>query len=335
LDSRNRVIKAIEFDGPDRVPNGCYNLAVPPGPRSEALTRLYEKYPQDFCSVSGAARTLNWAQSWSKGTFTDEWGITWRNLQDGIIGQPVGHPLDDWAKLADYELPDPLVNIEESRKSIGKADHSKYLLLDGGSIWHRLHYLRGFREVLLDVVTGRKELLTLIDRIVEHNLVQLRSMLELGVDGVMFGDDWGTQQRLMIKLEQWRRIFKPSYQKMFDEVRRRGKHVFLHSDGYMIDILPDLIDMGLDAANIQVSLMGIRTLRERFSGKLCIAADVDRQNVLPFGTQSQVKNLVKDIIQGFSGQNGGLILYGEIGPDVSVKNAESMLEALWKYGTLV
>jgi uroporphyrinogen-III decarboxylase len=121
---------------------------------------------------------------------------------------------------------------------------------------------------------------------------------------------------------------------MFDEVRKKGKHVFFHSDGYMIDILPDLIEIGLNAANIQVSLMGIQTIRERFGGKLCIAADVDRQNVLPFGTQSQVKDLVKKIIQGFKGLNGGLILYGEIGPDVSVKNAESMLEALWKYGKL-
>ncbi len=335
MDSRDRVIKAIEFAEPDRIPNGCYNLAVPPGPRSESLKRLFGKYQQDFASVSGAARTLDWAQSWSKGSFTDEWGVTWRNLQDGIIGQPVGHPLDDWGKLADYKLPDPLINIEESRKSISKADHSKYLLLDGGSIWHRLHYLRGFREILLDIVAGRKELFSLIDKLVDHNLEQLRSMLELDVDGVMFGDDWGTQQRLMIKLEQWRRIFKPSYKKMFDEVRKKGKHVFFHSDGYVIDILPDLIDMGLDVANVQVSLMGIRTLRERFGGKLCIAADVDRQNVLPFGTQSQVKDLVKDIIQGFRGLGGGLILYGEIGPDVSIGNAESMLEALWKYGKLI
>jgi uroporphyrinogen decarboxylase len=334
MNPRERVIKAVEFREPDRVPNGCYSLAIPPGPRSDALKKLFEKYPQDFANASGTARTLEWGQSWSKGTYKDEWGVTWRNLQDGVIGQPVGHPLNDWQKLAEYQLPDPLINIEEAQKSISKADHSRYVLVDGGSIWHRLHYLRGFKEVLLDIVVGRKELFSLINRLVEHNLERLRPMLEIDVDGVMFGDDWGTQQRLMIKTEQWRRIFKPAYKEMFDEVRKKGKHVFFHSDGYMIDILPDLIEIGLNAANIQVSLMGIQTIRERFGGKLCIAADVDRQNVLPFGTQSQVKDLVKKIIQGFKGLNGGLILYGEIGPDVSVKNAESMLEALWKYGKL-
>jgi len=332
MNSRERVIRAIEFEEPDRVPNGCYNLAVPPGTRRDALTKLFEKYPQDFASASGAARTLEWGPSWSKGTYTDEWGVTWRNLQNGVIGQPIGHPLDDWQKLADYQLPDLLIYISETQKSINKADHSKYVLLDGGSIWHRLHYLRGFKETLLDIVTGRKELFLLIDRLVEYNLEWLKSMLEMDVDGVMFGDDWGTQQRLMIKIEQWRRIFKPVYKKMFDEVRKKGKHVFFHSDGYVIDILPDFIEMGLDVANIQVSLMGIQTIGERFGGKLCIAADVDRQHVLPFGTPRQVRDLVKDIIQGFKGLNGGLILYGEIGPDVSVENAESMLETLWKYG---
>jgi uroporphyrinogen-III decarboxylase len=332
MNSRERVTKAIEFKEPDRVPNGCYNLAVPPGPRSEALIKLFEKYRQDFANVSGAARTLNWGQSWSKGTYIDEWGVTWRNLQDGIIGQPVGHPLNDWEKLADYQLPDPLINIEEAQKSVERADRSKYILLEGGSIWHRLHYLRGFKEILLDVVTSRKELFSLVDMLVEHILEQLKPMLEMDIDGVMFGDDWGTQQRLMIKTEQWRRIFKSAYKELFDEVRKKGKHIFFHSDGYMIDILPDLIEIGLNAANIQVSLMGIQTIREGFGGKLCIAADVDRQYILPFGTPSQVRDLVKDIIRAFKGLNGGLILYGEIGPDVSIKNAESMLESLWKYG---
>lgn len=111
--------------------------------------------------------------------------------------------------------------------------------------------------------------------------------------------------------------------------------MFFHSDGYVIEVLPDMIEIGLDVANIQVSLMGIQTIRERFGGKLCISADVDRQYMLPFGTPSQVRKLVKQIIQGFKGLNGGLIFYGEIGPDVSIENAESMLKTLQNYGKLI
>ncbi|MEM2888308.1 MAG: uroporphyrinogen decarboxylase family protein [Candidatus Bathyarchaeia archaeon] len=334
MNSRERVIKAIEFEKPDRIPNGCYNLALPPGSRREALKKLFEKYPQDFANVPGAARTLEWGIQWSKGTFTDDWGITWKNLQDGVIGQPMTHPLDDWKKLDQYQMPDPLKNIEELRKSFNHADHSKYVLADGGSIWQIIHYLRGFKETLLDVLAGRKELFLLIDRLVNFNLERLKLILEMNVDGVMFGDDWGTQQRLMLKPEQWRRIFMPYYKKMFDTVRKKGKDIFFHSDGYVIDILPDLIDIGLNVANIQVSLLGIKTISERFGGKLCIAADVDRQHILPFGTPRHVRKLVKDIVLAFKGLDGGLILYGEIGPDVPIKNAESMLKSLWDYGKL-
>jgi uroporphyrinogen-III decarboxylase len=335
MNSRERVIRSIEFEEPDRIPNGCYNLAVPPGPRADTLKKLYEKYPQDFADAYGMARTLEWSPSWSKGVYQDEWGVIWRNLQNGVIGQPEHHPLADWENVTAYHLPNPQFGVEEVEKSVREVDHSKYLLADGGSIWHRLHYLRGFEKILLDIVMGRKEFFILIDKILEYNLQRLKLMLEMDVDGVMFGDDWGTQQRLMIKLEQWRRIFKPVYRKMFDQVRKKGKHVFFHSDGYVIEVLPDMIEIGLDVANIQISLMGIQTIRERFGGKLCIAADVDRQYMLPFGTPSQVRKLVKQIIQGFKGLNGGLILYGEIGPDVSIENAESMLKTLQNYGKLI
>ncbi len=226
MNSRERVIKAIEFGKPDRIPNGCYNLAVPLGPRREALKNLFEKYPQDFANAFGTARTLEWSMQWSKGTFIDDWGITWKNLQDGVIGQPIYHPLDDWKKLAQYQLPDPLKDIEKLQKSFSKADHSKYILADGGSIWQIIHHLRGFKETFLDIIVGRKELFLLIDKLVNYNLERLKSILEMDIDGVMFGDDWGTQQRLMLKPEQWRRIFKPYYKKMFDKVRKKGKHVF-------------------------------------------------------------------------------------------------------------
>lgn len=81
--------------------------------------------------------------------------------------------------------------------------------------------------------------------------------------------------------------------------------------------------------------MGIDRTRLESAHKICIAADVDRQHTLPFGTTEEVRRLLKDIIQDFRGQDGCLILYGEIGPDVPLKNAESMLKALQDYGELV
>ena len=335
MNSRERVIKAIEFSEPDRVPNGCYNLAVPPGQRAEALKALYERYPIDFAEAHGLARTLEWGLKWSKGTYLDEWGIVWRNLQDGVIGQPIQHPLADLENLENYCFPDPLNEIRSIEDSIHGADHSKYLLADGGILWHRLHYLRGFQKIMLDLVQRRGELPILISKLVKFNIERLKPILELDIDGVMFGDDWGTQERLMINPIHWRQYFKSAYKSMFDSVLKRGKHVFFHSDGYLTDILPDLIEIGVNSVNIQVSLMGIENINSRFGGKICIAADVDRQYTLPFGSHGEVRKHVRDIIYGFKGHCGGLILYGEIGPDVPIDNAKSMLKALEDYGSQI
>jgi uroporphyrinogen decarboxylase len=335
MDSKERVIKAIEFKEPDRVPNGCYNLAIAPGSRADSLRQLYEKYPLDFAEVSGMGRYIEWNTNYKKGIYKDAWGVIHENLQNGIIGQPIQHPLAKWEHLHDYEFPDPLSDFLRFQKPIRNANQSKYLLFDGGSIWQLIHSLRGFENTLIDVVTRRKELVILIDKIIEYHLSRLGPFLDLAIDGVLFNDDWGTQKRLMVKLEQWKDFFKPAYNKLFKPIHRKGKHVFFHSDGNVLDLIPEWIDLGVDVANIQVNLIGINKTRQKTFQKICIAADVDRQHILPFGNTEEVRNVVKDIIQGFSSQGGGLILYGEIGPDVSLKNAESMLKALKDYGRLI
>lgn len=336
MNSKERVVKTVEFEEPDRVPNGCYCLAVPPGPRADVLRQLFEKYPSDFAEVSGMGRYLEWDASYQKGTYTDEWGVVHRNLQDGVIGQPIFYPLADWDSLETYELTDPLRDMRRLQKSIRGADQSKYLLFDSGSIWQLMHALRGFKNILIDVVRERKELDTLIDKIISYHTRRLAPILEMDIDGVLFNDDWGSQQRLMIRPEQWRKHFKSAYKKLFDLVHSKGKHVFFHSDGYVMDLIPEWIEIGVNAVNVQVSLRGIDRTRLESAHKICcIAADVDRQHALPFGTTEKVRRLLKDIIQGFRGQGGGLILYGEIGPDVPLKNAESMLKALQDYGELV
>lgn len=338
MNSRERVMRAVEFAEPDRVPNGCYCLPVPPGPRADALRRLLDRHPPDFAEIHGMARALEWGPPWQRGYYVDEWGCLWRNLQDGVIGQPVAHPLAKWEDLEIYQFPDPLKGIDQIEDAISRATHERYMLSGEGTcggVWHRLHALRGFENAMIDIAQERSEIFTLIKRLVDLNLKHLKRLVELDIDGVMFGDDWGTQQGLMVKPQHWRRCFRPAYKRMFDLVRRSGKHIFFHSDGFVMDILQDLIDIGVNAVNIQVSLIGIENLRERFGGKVCIAADVDRQHTLPFGTANEVTNLVRSIIQGFKSLNGGIILYGEIGPDVPLKNAESMLKALEKYGNLV
>jgi len=69
---------------------------------------------------------------------------------------------------------------------------------------------------------------------------------DLPIDAIMFGDDWGDQRGIILGPELWRKLLKPRWAKIYDAVHAKGKLVISHCCGSMIDVMPDVIEMGLD-----------------------------------------------------------------------------------------
>jgi uroporphyrinogen decarboxylase len=80
-----------------------------------------------------------------------------------------------------------------------------------------------------------------------------------------------------------------------------------------------------------MSCMDIESVGQRFGGRVCFRADMDRQYVLPFGTPADVTALVERLYAAFGKKNGGYIGYGQINTDVPVENAEAMLAAFSRF----
>ncbi len=91
--------------------------------------------------------------------------------------------------------------------------------------------------------------------------------LQAEVDAIHIADDWGTQQSLLISPDMWREYFKPCYREYCEMAHRHGKLVLMHSDGYILNILDDLVEIGVDEVNSQLQCMKLADL-ERFRGKL-------------------------------------------------------------------
>lgn len=106
----------------------------------------------------------------------------------------------------------------------------------------------------------------------------------------------------MIRPERWRRLFEPYYKRIFKAVHSVNRHVLFHSDGYTMDIVPDLIEIGVNIFNPQFSGMDLPRLAKMTRGKMCILADIDRQYILPKGTVKEVKEYVKYIFDLLSGK---------------------------------
>ncbi len=103
----------------------------------------------------------------------------------------------------------------------------------------------------------------------------------------------------------------------------------------IMEIVPDLVEIGLNVINPQFSCMDLKELGKITNHKLCISTDVDRQQVLPFGTPEEVREYVRNVFELLARPEGGLIWRGEVGPDVPLENVEAMLKAFYEFGTRV
>ena len=154
---------------------------------------------------------------------------------------------------------------------------------------------------------------------------------------VQMGDDLGTQQAPQISPQMYRRFFKPRHRLIYERVRRRpGIHVFLHSCGAIADLLPDLIEAGVEIINpVQTNCRGMEPdgLKADFGRDICFwGGGCDTREVLPRGTPQAVKDHVKRRLDVFM-PGGGFVFntVHNILPEAPPQNIVAMYEAIEEY----
>ncbi len=336
MNSRERVLRAIRFESPDRTP---VNYSVMPGTlqrHGQAVLDLCARYPGDFWPVAMLRiPERDHAHYGPDGRYfkrwTDEWGCVWEFLQEGLNGEVKQSPLEDWSALAEYRLPPP---PDLSRAALAAArevmdrQKERYVGWGGvGNLFERMQYLRGVENLFCDIAEDREEVYRLADRLVDEYLVpHVERALAAGADIVGFVDDWGAQQQMLISPAAFRRIFKPRYARMFGMVRDAGALVWLHSDGMILDIVDDLVEIGLNVLNPQLSCHDLTALAAKTRGRLAIATDIHRQGVLQFGTSDDVRRYVREVKQAFHSPVGGLIFQVGCEADMPLANLEACLD---------
>ena len=343
MDSRERYIRALTFDNPDRVPVMHHTIRGAWGTYGVQLEELYARYPSDVLLDSDTHGPFAFAGSerghWADGEVTyDDWGCGWLWSTPDFMGQAVDHPLTDWGALDGYRPPDPMTGEAAVEKMVAEVDadgHRHFVFADGGELFQRMIFLRGMESLMVDLHEDREELCVLRDLITDVCLQRIERWGAAGkVDGIILRDDWGTQQALMVRPETWRHLFRPAYAKLVEAIHATGAYASFHSDGVIEDILPDLVEIGCDEVNPQAHVMDIEALGQRIGGKICVRADIDRQYTLPDGEPEEVRQLVRRLFDAFGTRGGGYAGWGEMNSDVPLANAEAMLETFYslRYG---
>jgi hypothetical protein len=307
-------IRAIEFRRPAHIP---VRVSLLPATWMRYRERLedvvilhplifgrYERGSRDFDAVSG---------TYAAGRHIDAWGCEWSNIAPGRDGLVTGHPVP--TRQAVHSLKAP----------------SEHTGLPHGFMYMRLFYLRGFEELMVDFAEEPPELQMLIDIVLEHNMKELELTLKEGVPPLMhFGDDLGMQTSLAMGPAKWRKHLKPCFAKIFGRCRQAGAYTYLHTDGHCHEIIPDLIDCGLNVVNPQIRANGLDNLARVCKGKICVDLDLDRQ-MFPFCGPKEIDAHVREAVEALGSPEGGLWLTAECGPDVPLVNVEAICQALEKY----
>jgi uroporphyrinogen-III decarboxylase len=155
----------------------------------------------------------------------------------------------------------------------------------------------------------------------------MRAWCGANVDGILFMDDWGTNNSLLINPRTWRELFKPLYKDYVQMIHAAGKFAFFHSDGHIQAIYPDLVEIGVDAVNSQLFTMDIEELARLYKGKITFWGELDRQHILPFGTPAEVGAAVQRVRGALDDGSGGVIAQCEWGKDNPAENVRAVYQA--------
>jgi hypothetical protein len=318
MSSYEVVRRAIEFESPERLP--LHFLLSTKG--SDVVHVRWN-------SLGVGDRNLREAY--------DEWGCLWVRSELENMGQVKGHPLADWNALDHYRWPDPdNPTFYEGMEERFTGTEDKYVLAGIFMLlFERLWALHGFQNTLIDLCLERERIEILADRIVEFDLGIIRNIAQRfssQIHGLIFSDDWGTQQALMINPRLWRELFKPRYARIFKAIHEAGWHVWMHSDGRINAILADLIEIGLDVIQLlQPQVIGIEECGQRFKGRICIESQCDIQHTLPLMGAKEIQEEAQLILEHWNTPQGGFILSvddeDEADLNIPSENTQIMLDA--------
>jgi len=266
----------------------------------------------------------------------DQWGCLWSYAFDYMEGQVIEHPLKDWSSFKGYAAPDPgkFTDWDKAEKEIETSRKDGKLLMGGtehGFLFLKITDLRGYENAMMDIAEDNENLRALIPAIENYWMEVVKRWVDMKVDVVTFGDDLGLQTSLPVSPAAWRRYIKPSYRRIFSYCREHGVHVWFHSDGYILDIIPDLIECGVSVLNPQDMVNGIGNIRQLAWGKVAIDIDIDRQSLTFTGAPAGIDAHILNCVKSLGSPKGGLWMTFGAYPGTPIENIEAVAGAMEKY----
>lgn len=356
MTAKERVLKAINGQQADRPP--VFVTLTPQAakklsdhlnlPFEEALDSLLStrishmnlliSLGNDCVGIAACAPANHPTRKREDGLLVNEWGMVFKDI--GLYNEFAEFPLKDAATATDiesYPFPDPNAEGRYDDAIRTMARYGNDYAIVGNietTFWETAWYLVGLEKLMTDMMMEVPYVEPLFDRIMEINLETGRNLIRLGADIILAGDDFGSQQSLLMDPDTWRRLFKPRIKYLFEEWRKVNPDIKIawHSCGSINPIIDDFIEIGLDILNPLQPLatgMDAENLIRQFGSRLTYFGGIDIQNLLPQGPPEKIKSEVKRIAEIFGKRSGYILAPAHnIQNDTPVENILALFEAV-------
>jgi uroporphyrinogen decarboxylase len=294
MNSHEIVRRTLEFENPERI--------------AHSFT------PTDF--IGAGPRIPNPEGEWHKindreWRRKDEWGNVWGRVDDTSKGEIVEGALESLEDVETFPLPDfanPEYYARATEIFASCADYWRIGFVDGFT-FSMARKLRRMEQYLMDLLLEPEKIGILHDRIDGQIKVQMKRMKEAGADCIMIAEDWGTQTQTLISPKLWREAFKPRFTDLCTYAHSLGLKVFMHSCGKMTDIIPDLIETGVDLFQFdQPKIHGIDTLQVfQQQGQVTFWCPVDIQMTLQTKDEATIRQEAGELVEKLWGGQGGFV----------------------------
>jgi uroporphyrinogen decarboxylase len=375
MTSRERVVKALNHEEPDRVPVDFGGLlasinlytyedlldvvGIDDGIEDAIVSRewsnvpkpsekLLERWGVDFRRVwLGGPDNFEPLVDEEEQTVVDEWGLTWKRI--GKYNEFVNPPLEGATvqDVLNYTFPDPedpgrYRGVEEWAKKL--HDETDYAVVAGHSMFGVFElgcWLCGFNDFLPRLFTDKKFVHTFFGRVLEIQKAVVGRYIDLVgpyVQMIETADDLGQQFNSLMSVETYREMIKPYHTEYLQFIKEKAPHakIFMHSCGSVHNLIPDLIDNGVEVLNpLQPTARNMEPerLKADFGDKLSFHGGIDVVEVLPNSKPREVKETVENVMRTL-GRGGGYILAAShnVQDDTPPANVAAMYEAGLEYG---
>lgn len=345
MNERENLLRTVRFDRPEHIPmsfhiNAACWHAYPQDELQHLMAEHLLLFP-DF-KPSDEPITPAFGPNQRAGQpYRDDWGCVWETVEDGITGTVTHHPLADWSALEGYSPPDPnqvdgleAIDWEKKARDLRRSRAEGRLARGGlphGHTFLLLQSLRGYENLIYDMADRDPRLPALIGMVESFNLALVQRYIDLGAEWIGYPEDLGMQNGPMISPAHFRQYIQPVYQRLMQPAREAGCVVHMHSDGDIRALVDDLVAGGVEVINLQDLVNGIDWIAGRFSGRVCVDLDIDRQSITRFGTPDQIDALIRQEVAQLGRKEGGLMMVFGLYPGTPLENVAAVMDAMTRY----